>query len=108
MAIQFKGLADGTDCNLDSACLNLLALPTGARADMLSEGCDEFDVVIGGDGGELGVHIMERFDEVFPMVPVALPFLVRCCHDASIDASPLSSEKTREASLLLNWKPCHK
>ena len=28
-------------------------------------------------------------------------------HDASIDASPLSLEKTQEASLLLKQKPCH-
>ena len=50
---------------------------------------------------------MERFDESFPMVPVALPFLVSRRHNASIDALPFSLEKTQEASLLLKRKPCH-
>ena len=74
---------------------------------MLSKGCEEFNAVVGGDSDELGVHVMERFDESFPMVPVVLPFLVSRRHDASIGASPFSSEKTQEASLLLKWKPCH-
>ena len=74
---------------------------------MLSKGCEEFDVVVGGDSGELGVHIMEGFNESFPIMPIALPFLVRCCHDASINTLPFSLEKTQEASLLLRRKPCH-
>ena len=61
---------------------------------MLREGGEEFNAVKCGDGGEHGVHAMERFDESFPMVPIALSFLVRCCHNASIDASPFSLEKT--------------
>ena len=106
-SIQFESLADGTDHDLDGACLNLDALATGTSVDMLSKGCEELDAVMGGDGGELGVHIMEGFNESFPMVLVALPFLVRHHHDASIDASPFSLEKMQEASLLLRWKPCH-
>ena len=51
---------------------------------------------------------MEGFDELLPMVPVVLPFFVRHRHNASIDASPFSSEQTRETSLLLKQKPCHK
>ena len=93
-SVQFEGLANGTDHDLDGACSNSDALAIGASADMLSEGCEEFDVVMCGDGGEHGVHIMEGFDESFPMVPIAIPFLVRCHHDASVDASPFSSEKT--------------
>jgi hypothetical protein len=42
------------------------------------------------------------------MTPIALPFLVIRRHDSSVDASPLSSEKTREANLLLKRKPRHK
>ena len=41
------------------------------------------------------------------MTPVALPFFVIRRHDSSVDASPLSSEKTREANLLLKRKPRH-
>ena len=52
-AIQLKCLADGTDCNLDGASTNLIALSTGASTDMFSKGGDEFDSVINGD---VGVH----------------------------------------------------
>ena len=93
-SIQFKGLANGTDRDLDGACLKLGALATGASADMLSKGREEFDAVGCGDGGEHGVHATEGLNELFPMVPIALPFLVRCCHDASVDALPFSLEKT--------------
>ena len=106
-SIQFECLANGTDCNLDSACLNSDALATGTSVDMLSEGGEEFDAVECGDSGEHGVHAMEGFDELFPMVPIVLPFLVRHHHDASINALPFSLEKTQEASLLLRQKPCH-
>ena len=54
-----------------------------------------------------GVHVMERFDGAFPMLPVALPFCVRHHHDASINALPFSSEKMHEVILVLQWKPCH-
>ena len=50
---------------------------------------------------------MERFDELFPMVPILLLFHVRCCHDASVDTLPFSSEKMCEAILLFRQKPCH-
>ena len=75
--------------------------------DVFSKGSDEFNSVTGVDVGEQGVHIMEWGDELFPMVPVVLPFHVRCCHNASIDALPFSSERTREAILVLRRKPCH-
>ena len=62
---------------------------------MFSECGEEFNAFIGGDIlCELGVHVMEEgFDELFPMVPIVLPFHVRCHHDASINASPFSLEK---------------
>ena len=88
--------------------MNSIALATGTSADMLNEGCEEFDAVIGGDVGEFGVHIMEGFNQSFPMVPIVLPFHVRHRHNTSIDALPFSSEKMHEASLLLKRKPCHK
>ena len=72
-AVQFEGLVDGTDCNLDGDCSNVEALATGTSVDMFSEGCDELDAVIGGDCSELGVHIMEGCYEALPMVPVILP-----------------------------------
>jgi hypothetical protein len=50
---------------------------------------------------------MERFDEPFPMLPIALPFFVIRFHDSSVDVSFRSSEKTREVSLLLRWKLRH-
>ena len=100
-SIHFECLANGADRDLDSACLNSDALATGASADMLSEGGEQFDVVECGDGGEHGVHATERSDELFPMVPVAPPFLVSRCHDTSIDALPFSSKQTQETSLLL-------
>ena len=62
--------------------------------DMLSKGHDEFNSLDGGDRGELGVHIVEGHNEVFPMVPLTLPFFVICGHNASINVLPLSSEKT--------------
>ena len=87
--------------------MHSIALAAGASMDIFGKGSDEFDSVIGGDIGEHGVHIMEGFDKLFLMALVMLPFHVRCCHDASIDASPFSSEKTCEAILLLRRKPCH-
>ena len=108
MSVQFKGLSDGTDCDLDGASVHSIALATGASMDIFGKGGDEFDSVIGGDVGEHGVHVMEGFDELFPMVPVMLPFHVRCRHNASIDTLPFSSEKTCEAILLLRRKPHHK
>ena len=107
MSVQFKGLADGADCNLDGASAHSIALATGASMDIFGKGGDEFDSVVGGDVGEHGVHVTEGFDKLFPMAPVMLPFCVRRRHDASINASPFSSEKTHEAILLLRWKPCH-
>ena len=107
MSIQVKCLADGADGNLDGASRHSVALATGASMDIFGKGGDEFDLVIGGDIGEHGVHIMVGFDELFPMAPVTLPFRMRCHHDTSIDASPFSSEKTHEVILLLRWKPCH-
>jgi hypothetical protein len=41
------------------------------------------------------------------MRPIALPFEVSRRHDPSVDVSPLSSEKTFEASLLLTRKTLH-
>ena len=107
MSVQFKGLSNGTDCDLDSASMHSIALATGAGMDIFSKGGDEFNSVISGDIGEHGVHVMEGFDELFPMVPVMLPFSMRCHHDTSIDALPFSSEKMHEAILLLRQKPCH-
>ena len=74
---------------------------------MLSKGSEEFDAVEHGDGGEHGVHATERINELFPIVPVAPPFLVSHHHNASIDVLPFSSEQTQETSLLLRQKPCH-
>ena len=53
---------------------------------------EELDSLHGGDRGKHWVHVMEGCDEVCPMVPIALPFLVIHRHDASIDAVPLSLE----------------
>ena len=77
------------------------------RTYCFSKGGDELNAVIKGDICEHGVHVTERFEELFPMVSTALPFHVRHHHDASIDALPFSSEKTHEAILLFRWKPCH-
>ena len=94
-SIQFEGLADaGADRDLDSASAYVDALATGARADLLGKGGEEFDSLVGGDVCELGVHTTERGNEQSPMVPIPEPFHVRCCHNASVDALPFSSEKT--------------
>ena len=74
----------------------------------VSKSGHELDPFFGGDVGEHGVHSTERLDEFCPMTPIALPFLVIRRHDSSVDASPLSSEKTRKANLLLKRKPRHK
>ena len=88
--------------------MNSDALATGASADMLSEGGEEFDAIECGDSGEHRVHATEGSNELFPMVPVVPLFLVSCRHDASVNASPFfSSEQTQEISLLLRQKPCH-
>ena len=92
MSIQFKGLADGADGNLYSASLNPLALDAVPAVYMFSESGEELDSLDGGDGGEHGVNVMEGCDKVCPMVPIVLPLLVIPCHDASIDAAPLSLE----------------
>jgi hypothetical protein len=75
--------------------------------DPLSECGEKFDLFGCWQSGEHGVHTSERLEEVAPMFPIALPFLVIRLHDPSVDVSPLSSEKTREASLLLNRKTRH-
>ena len=106
-SVQFEGLADGADHDLDGASAYLDALAAGTRADMLGKGSEEFDSLVGGDVCELGVHTMERGDEQSPMVPIAEPFCVSRRHDASVDASPFSSEKTREVILVFRQKPCH-
>ena len=87
--------------------MHWITLAACASMDIFSKGGDEFNSVISGDIGEHGVHVMEGFDELFPMVPVMLPFSMRCHHDTSIDALPFSSEKMHEAILLLRQKPCH-
>ena len=109
VSIQFKGLANhGAYHDLDGTSSDTIALATSASMDVFGEGTDEFDSVISGYIGEHGVHSMERFNEAFPMVPVVLPFHVRCCHDTSVDALPFSSEKMHEVILMLWQKPCHK
>ena len=50
---------------------------------------------------------MEWGDKVCPMVPISLLFLVTHCHDASVNASFLSSEKMSKVSLELRWKLHH-
>jgi hypothetical protein len=75
--------------------------------DPLSKCSEKFDLLGCWQRGEHGVHTSERLEEVAPMFPTALPFLVIRLHDPSVDVSPLSSEKTREASLLLNRKTRH-
>ena len=87
--------------------MDAIAMAAGPSMDMFGKGGDEFNSVINGDIGKHGVHIMEGFDEAFPMVPIVPPFCVRCRHDASINASPFSAEKMREAILVLRWRPCH-
>ena len=105
MSIQFKCLADGTDsADLYGPSSDLLFLATVAIMDVFGKGSNEFDSLDGGDIGELRVHMMEGCNEVCPMVPIALPFFVICCHDASIDALSLSSEKTTKVILELRWK----
>ena len=78
MSIQLKGLANGA--YLDDASVDVIALAAGTSMDVFGKGGDEFDLVISGDVGKHGVHVMEGFDEAFPMVPIVLPFHVRCCY----------------------------
>ena len=107
MSIQFEGLADGTDGNLYGASSDPLTFATLPTMYMFSKSGDELDLLDSGDGGEHGVHVMEGHNEVCPMLPIALPFFVIHCHDASIDAAPLSSEKTSKVSLELRQQLCH-
>ena len=72
--------------------------------DMFSKGSEKFDSLGSGDICELGIHMMEGHNEFCPMLPIALPFLVICRHDASVNALPLSSEKMSEVILELRWK----
>lgn len=72
--------------------------------DPFSNCSEQFDAFGCWDCGEQGVHASKGFDEVSPMVPIALPLTVIRRHDPSVDASPLSSEQTREMSLSLNRK----
>ena len=107
MSIQFECLANGTNCDLDGASTHVIALATGTSMDMFGKGSDELDSIVNGDVGEHDIHIMEGFDEVLPMVPIALPFCMRHHHDARINALPFSLEKMHEAILLFRQKPCH-
>jgi hypothetical protein len=75
--------------------------------DPLSECGEKFDSLGRWHRGEHGVHTSEWVEEVAPMSPIALPLSVIRLHDPSVDVSPRSSEKTREASLLLNRKTRH-
>jgi hypothetical protein len=75
--------------------------------DPLSKCGEKFDLLGCWQRGEHGVHTSERLEEVAPMFLIALPFSMICLHNPSVDVSPLSLEKTREASLLLNRKTRH-
>ena len=107
MSIHFESLANGTDSDLDSASSDLLSLATVASAYMFSKGGDKFNSLDGGDICELGVHATEGHNEVCPMVPIALSFFVIRHHDASVNALPLSLEKTSKVILELRQKLCH-
>jgi len=106
-SVHLEGLADGTyrdlnGCSSDASSVAAMTVP-----DPLSECGEKFDSLGRWHRGEHGVHTSERVEEFAPMFPIALPFLVIRLHDPSVDVSPHSSEKTCEASLLLNRKTRH-
>jgi hypothetical protein len=93
--------------DLNGASSDFRAIPEVAVPDPVSESKKEFDAVGVWQLGEQGVHTTERGDVVEPKTPIALPFMVICSHDPSVDVSPHSSEKIRELSLLLTRKTRH-
>ena len=103
-----NGSADGADGDLYGAGSDLLSFAAVPTMYVFGKSGDEFNLLDGGDRGEHGVHVMERCNEVCPMVLIALSFFVIHCHDASVNALPLSLEKTSKVSLELRWKLCHK
>jgi hypothetical protein len=106
-SIQFEGLADRMKRDLNGASSDFRAIPVVAVPDPVSESEKEFDAFGVWQFGEQGIHITERGDVVEPKTPIALPFMVICSHDPSVDVSPRSSEKIRELSLLLTRKTRH-
>ena len=72
-----------------------------------SERCEKFNTLGVWHTGEHFVHSSEWGGEGFPMLPITLPLSVIRFHDPSVDVFPLSSEKIREASLLLRRKTRH-
>ena len=89
---------------MDSAGSDLLSLTTAAGANMFGKGSEKFNSLGSGDICELGIHVTEGRNELCPMLPIALPLFVIRCHDANINALPLSSEKMSKVILELRQK----
>ena len=106
-SIHFEGCADGTYRVLNGASSDSSAVAVMASPYPFSERCEKFDTLGVWHTGEHFVHSSEWVGELFPMLPIALPLSVIRFHDPSVDVSPLSSEKIREASLLLRQKMLH-
>ena len=106
-SIHFECLADGTYRDLNGSSSDVSSVAAMTVPDPLSECGEKFDSLGRWHRGEHGVHTSEWVEEVAPMSPIALPLSVIRLHDPSVDVSPRSSEKTREASLLLNRKTRH-